>query len=46
MRREAVRGLTTTATIWFAAVLGMAGDAGLSILTIATAAAGCFGPFW
>lgn len=39
MRRDAVRGLTTAAAIWFTAALGMACGAGLPILAIATTAA-------
>ena len=36
MRRDVVRGLTTAASIWFTAALGMACGAGLFILSIAT----------
>lgn len=39
MRRDAVRGLTTAAAIWFTAALGMACGAGLPILAIATTVA-------
>jgi putative Mg2+ transporter-C (MgtC) family protein len=38
MRRDIVRGLTTAASIWFTAALGMACGAGLFILAIATTA--------
>jgi putative Mg2+ transporter-C (MgtC) family protein len=36
MRRDIVRGLTTAASIWFTAALGMACGAGLLILALAT----------
>lgn len=36
MRRDVVRGLTTAASIWFTAALGMACGAGLFALSIAT----------
>jgi putative Mg2+ transporter-C (MgtC) family protein len=36
MRRDMVRGLTTAASIWFTAALGMACGAGLVILALAT----------
>jgi putative Mg2+ transporter-C (MgtC) family protein len=36
MRRDVVRGLTTAASIWFTAALGMACGAGLIVLAIAT----------
>ena len=36
MRRDIVRGLTTAASIWFTAALGMACGAGLFVLSIAT----------
>ncbi|HEY1856806.1 MgtC/SapB family protein [Acidocella sp.] len=36
MRRDVVRGLTTAASIWFTAALGMACGAGLPILALAT----------
>lgn len=36
MRRDVVRGLTTAASIWFTAALGMACGAGLIILALAT----------
>jgi putative Mg2+ transporter-C (MgtC) family protein len=36
MRRDVVRGLTTAASIWFTAALGMACGAGLPILAVAT----------
>ena len=36
MRRDVVRGLTTAASIWFTAALGMACGAGLFVLSIAT----------
>lgn len=36
MRRDVVRGLTTAASIWFTAALGMACGAGLVVLAIAT----------
>src|ERR1700734_3078796 len=36
MRRDIVRGLTTAASIWFTASLGMACGAGLFVLAIAT----------
>jgi putative Mg2+ transporter-C (MgtC) family protein len=36
MRRDIVRGLTTAASIWFTAALGMACGAGLPILALAT----------
>lgn len=36
MRRDVVRGLTTAASIWFTAALGMACGAGLAVLAIAT----------
>ncbi len=38
MRRDVVRGLTTAASIWLAAALGMACGAGLPILAVATTA--------
>ncbi len=38
MRRDAVRGLTTAASIWLTAGLGMACGAGLIVLAIATTA--------
>ncbi len=37
MRRDIVRGLTTAASVWLTAALGMACGAGLPILAIATA---------
>jgi putative Mg2+ transporter-C (MgtC) family protein len=36
MRRDVVRGLTTAASVWLAAALGMACGAGLPVLAIAT----------
>ncbi len=36
MRRDVVRGLTTAASIWFTAALGMACGAGLPVLAVAT----------
>jgi putative Mg2+ transporter-C (MgtC) family protein len=36
MRRDIVRGLTTAASIWFTAALGMACGAGLPVLALAT----------
>ncbi len=36
MRRDIVRGLTTAASIWFTAALGMACGAGLPVLAVAT----------
>ena len=36
MRRDVVRGLTTAASIWFSAALGMACGAGLIVLAFAT----------
>jgi putative Mg2+ transporter-C (MgtC) family protein len=36
MRRDVVRGLTTAASIWLTAALGMACGAGLPVLAIAT----------
>jgi putative Mg2+ transporter-C (MgtC) family protein len=36
MRRDVVRGLTTAASVWFTAALGMACGAGLPILAVAT----------
>src|SRR6201996_3168542 len=36
MRRDVVRGLTTAASIWFTAALGMACGAGLPVLALAT----------
>ncbi|GEN63652.1 putative magnesium transport MgtC family protein [Acetobacter oeni] len=39
MRRDAVRGLTTAASVWFTAALGMACGAGLLELALATTAA-------
>ena len=36
MRRDAVRGLTTAASVWLTAALGMACGAGLMVLAIAT----------
>ena len=36
MRRDAVRGLTTAASVWLTAALGMACGAGLPLLAIAT----------
>ncbi|WP_040509770.1 MgtC/SapB family protein [Gluconobacter morbifer] len=39
MRQDVVRGLTTAASIWFTAALGMACGAGLPILAIATTVA-------
>jgi putative Mg2+ transporter-C (MgtC) family protein len=36
MRRDVVRGLTTAASIWFTAALGMACGAGLPLLAVAT----------
>ncbi len=36
MRRDIVRGLTTAASIWFTAALGMACGAGLFLLAVAT----------
>lgn len=38
MRRDVVRGLTTAASVWLAAALGMACGAGLPILAVATTA--------
>ena len=37
MRRDVVRGLTTAASVWLTAALGMASGAGLPVLAIATA---------
>jgi putative Mg2+ transporter-C (MgtC) family protein len=37
MRRDVVRGLTTAASVWLTAALGMACGAGLPVLAIATA---------
>jgi putative Mg2+ transporter-C (MgtC) family protein len=36
MRRDVVRGLTTAASVWFTAALGMACGAGLPLLAFAT----------
>jgi putative Mg2+ transporter-C (MgtC) family protein len=36
MRRDVVRGLTTAASVWFTAALGMACGAGLPVLAVAT----------
>ncbi|WP_328603060.1 MgtC/SapB family protein [Amycolatopsis sp. NBC_00345] len=36
VRRDAVRGLTTAATVWLAAAVGMACGAGLPVLAVAT----------
>lgn len=36
MRRDMVRGLTTAASVWFTAALGMACGAGLPVLAVAT----------
>ncbi len=36
MRRDVVRGLTTAASVWFTAALGMACGAGLVVLALAT----------
>ncbi|MFD9894031.1 MgtC/SapB family protein [Amycolatopsis sp. NPDC059027] len=36
VRRDAVRGLTTAATVWVAAAVGMASGAGLPVLAVAT----------
>src|SRR6187549_2484861 len=36
VRRDAVRGLTTAATIWLVAAVGMAAGAGLPVLAIAS----------
>ena len=36
MRRDAVRGLTTAASVWLTAALGMACGAGLPLLAVAT----------
>src|ERR1700722_20130552 len=36
MRRDVVRGLTTAASIWFTAALGMACGAGMPLLAVAT----------
>ncbi len=38
MRRNVVRGLTTAASIWLTAALGMACGAGLPVLAVATTA--------
>ncbi len=38
MRRDVVRGLTTAASIWFTAALGMACGSGLFVLSVATTA--------
>jgi putative Mg2+ transporter-C (MgtC) family protein len=38
MRRDIVRGLTTAASVWFTAALGMACGAGLVVLAVATIA--------
>jgi putative Mg2+ transporter-C (MgtC) family protein len=38
MRRDVVRGLTTAASVWFTAALGMACGAGLPVLAVATTA--------
>ncbi len=38
MRRDVVRGLTTAASVWLTAALGMACGAGLPLLAVATAA--------
>jgi putative Mg2+ transporter-C (MgtC) family protein len=38
MRRDVVRGLTTAASVWLTAALGMACGAGLPVLAVATAA--------
>ena len=38
VRRDIVRGLTTAATVWVAAAVGMAAGAGLPVLAIATTA--------
>lgn len=38
MRRNVVRGLTTAASVWLAAALGMACGAGLPVLAVATTA--------
>jgi putative Mg2+ transporter-C (MgtC) family protein len=42
MRRDVVRGLTTAASIWFTAALGMACGAGLPLLALATTASHFF----
>ena len=39
MRRDVVRGLTTAASVWVTAALGMACGAGLPVLAVATTAA-------
>jgi putative Mg2+ transporter-C (MgtC) family protein len=39
VRRDMVRGLTTAATVWLAAAVGMAAGAGLPALAVATTAA-------
>ena len=36
MRRDVVRGLTTAASVWLTATLGMACGAGLPVLAVAT----------
>lgn len=41
MRRDVVRGLTTAASVWFAAAVGMASGAGLALLAV-TAVCGYF----
>ncbi len=38
MRRDVVRGLTTAASVWLTAALGMACGAGLPVLAVATTA--------
>jgi putative Mg2+ transporter-C (MgtC) family protein len=38
VRRDIVRGLTTAATVWLAAAVGMAAGAGLPLLAVATTA--------
>ena len=38
VRRDIVRGLTTAATVWVAAAVGMAAGAGLPLLAIGTTA--------
>lgn len=38
VRRDAVRGLTTAATIWITAAIGMAAGGGLGLLAVATTA--------
>jgi len=42
VRRNVLRGLTTAASIWFTAAVGMARGAGLSVLSIAKMIGYCY----